>query len=89
MIDAEDDSEEQNYGDDWEWTSVLSKALSLSINCKILKFLYSRMMEMRRMRPKENLEICLRKREETNSTGKASINARFDAKLFYLNVKVG
>ena len=36
---------------------------------------------MRRMRPKENLEIFLRKREETNSTGKASINAIFDAKL--------
>ena len=45
------------------------------------KVLYSRMMEMRRMRPKENLEIFLRKREETNSTGKASINAIFDAKL--------
>ena len=40
------------------------------------KVLYSRMMEMRRMRPKENLEIFLRKREETNSTGKASISAQ-------------
>ena len=45
------------------------------------KVLYSRMMEMRRMRPKENLEIFLRKSEETNSTGEASINAIFDAKL--------
>ena len=42
---------------------------------------YSRMMEMRRTKPKENLEIFLRKREGTNSTGKASINAIFDAKL--------
>ena len=45
------------------------------------KVLYSRMMEMRRTRPKENLEIFLRKREGTNSTGKASINAIFGAKL--------
>ena len=39
------------------------------------------MTEMRRTRRRENLEISRRKREETNSTGKALINAIFDAKL--------